>query len=629
MSATFTSPSAIHRRWLPVLVILLAVAAGAVWSWGRWLDPIIDFGREIYVPWRLVEGDALYREIDYLNGPFSPTFNCIWLRIFGRSLRALFVLNLLILTVAALLIHDLQAKATDGFTALIGALTFVGVFAYGQYEYIANSNWMAPYSHDLPHGIVLTLLGLALLYRAVARDNSRLYLLSGACLGLVFLTKAEVFLASLIGFGCGMGVIWMRHKRTERRRVFSISAWWLGGVLCPILLALIWLLWQLPAPDAFRGLAGTWPHVLGGSFSSIPAYPYFMGIDNIPGNSWRIVKWLVGYGACGGLVWAICRYLPKRVLEPFPVRAAAMLVGAVLTVVLVRGTPLFLLDYARPWQILLLATLTGVALGVWRQRHDQSPPEVQVLRVAGIVFSLVLLAKMILFVRVWQYGFALAMPAAQIIVALVFWWLPRRLPLAFQRTFCRALAGGIWIGLVAAHVMTTHHFYQEKRHVVGTGGDAFLADSRGAMFEEARRYLSDRIQPGDKLLVVPEGILLNYLLQTPADMPVVALIPWIYQLYREEALLARIADVQPEWLVIVHRDMSEEGARFFGRDYARETAGHLARHYEYIHRIGAMPLSSESFGILIGRRRADIPPESGVTEPPAETTFNPHSPSEN
>lgn len=56
----------------------LALLAGlSVWqlavSWRRWADPIVDFGRELYIPWRLSEGAVLYRDVEDFYGRCRTT----------------------------------------------------------------------------------------------------------------------------------------------------------------------------------------------------------------------------------------------------------------------------------------------------------------------------------------------------------------------------------------------------------------------------------------------------------------------------------------------------------------------------------------------------------------------------
>ena len=31
-------------------------------SWGKWPDPLIDFGRELYLPWRTTQGAVLFKD---------------------------------------------------------------------------------------------------------------------------------------------------------------------------------------------------------------------------------------------------------------------------------------------------------------------------------------------------------------------------------------------------------------------------------------------------------------------------------------------------------------------------------------------------------------------------------------
>ena len=57
------------------------------WSWRKWSDPIIDVGRELYVPWQITQGRVLYRDIASLFGPLSPYVNALWFTLFGVSLR--------------------------------------------------------------------------------------------------------------------------------------------------------------------------------------------------------------------------------------------------------------------------------------------------------------------------------------------------------------------------------------------------------------------------------------------------------------------------------------------------------------------------------------------------------------
>ena len=86
--------------WLAIGALGLAMLA---WSWGTWPNPYVDFGRELYVPWRLAEGDVLYRDIAWFNGPLSAYWNALLFQSFGTSLRVLVFANLLAVVALAIL----------------------------------------------------------------------------------------------------------------------------------------------------------------------------------------------------------------------------------------------------------------------------------------------------------------------------------------------------------------------------------------------------------------------------------------------------------------------------------------------------------------------------------------------
>src|SRR6202158_1220365 len=66
---------------LPVIAGIVAIAV----SWQSWIDPLVDSGREMDVPWRLLQGERLYRDITYYYGPIGPWVNALALRIFGNA----------------------------------------------------------------------------------------------------------------------------------------------------------------------------------------------------------------------------------------------------------------------------------------------------------------------------------------------------------------------------------------------------------------------------------------------------------------------------------------------------------------------------------------------------------------
>ena len=141
------------------------------WSWGGWPDVLIDFGHEVYIPWRLSEGARLYADIAYVQGPLSAYWNALVFRLLGVHLHSIFAANLVIASALTLLLYWLARRVADAFAATLACLVFLCLFACAQYLNTGNYNYVAPYSHPLTHGLVLAIAAIASLERFFSTER--------------------------------------------------------------------------------------------------------------------------------------------------------------------------------------------------------------------------------------------------------------------------------------------------------------------------------------------------------------------------------------------------------------------------------------------------------------------------
>ena len=188
------------RPWYSSLIPMGLLGAAAitllVLGWRRWTHVMIDYGRELYVPWRLSLGEVLYRDVAYFNGPLSPYLNGTLFRAVGPSYIALAILNIILLTITLWLVYRLLADLADRLTAVIGGLLFLVIFALADLTRTGNYNFVTPYSHEMTHGSLLGLATLLVLVNFLRKPSRESPWVMGLLLGLVFLTKAEFLLAA-------------------------------------------------------------------------------------------------------------------------------------------------------------------------------------------------------------------------------------------------------------------------------------------------------------------------------------------------------------------------------------------------------------------------------------------------
>jgi hypothetical protein len=225
-----------------------------------------------------------------------------------------------------------------------------------------------------------------------------------------------------------------------------------------------------------------------------------------------------------------------------------------------------------------------------------------VVRAMLAIFAAVLLAKIILNVRSYHYGFALAMPATLVALAAGISWLP---PIIQRRggnphvlqIFCICIA----LLLAAVHLRVFSLLYATKDVTVGANADQFKASSRGD-----RRALDllpvlaaiDRLPPGKTLATVPEGTMINYLSRRVNPTPYITLMPPEVLMFGEDRIVHAFQEHPPDYIVMLDQsDASEYGFRGFGIDYGVEIAKWINANYS------GVPLSPEpNFPIRLLRR---------------------------
>ena len=108
--------------------------------------------------------------------------------------------------------------------------------------------------------------------------------------------------------------------------------------------------------------------------------------------------------------------------------------------------------------------------------------------------------------------------------------------------------------------------------------------------------------------VLPEGAMLNYLLRIPSPVPYTVLMPPEVFTYGESTILKAFRKAPPDYVLLLHKDTSEFGYRFFGIHYGVSFLHWLLADYEAVWRLGPTPLQADAGGLLLLRRQDGRPP---------------------
>jgi hypothetical protein len=580
-------------------------------SWRKWPDPLIDFGRELYVPWQITQGAVLHRDIASLFGPLSPYVNALWFRVFGVSLTTLIFCNLAIFAAMLAGLYHLVRLTADRLAATLATLSVMLLFGFSQYVAVGNYNFVTPYSHEATHGLALSVALMVALHHGFVRRRLTLFAMAGLCFGGVLLTKPETSLAAAAAAATGLAAALIADGG-DRRRIATSIAVFLVGVTVPALAFFAYFGRHMPAAAAGHAIASAWTAAIGSAVVANDFYRGITGFDAPAANLLRMLRMFAGFAAFAGAgaLIAVRTGTPSPGTPVAPAWRIARLafLGAVILLVPLSGLP-----GALP--LMVLTAMAAFAIEFMRRLGDRASALGMVPMLMLSAFALILLAKMVLNARLFHYGFYLALPAVTVTIVFLVWLVPEWLdswsaPGAGQRF--RVMAILALAAAVVPYPGLSYVRYRSKTIAIGSAGDRFYASDapglwQGAAVRDALARIQELSPSGSTMTVLPEGVMLNYLARRRSPVRVVNLMPPELLTFGEPEVLRSLQAAPPELMLFVHRDVTEYGYPLFGTDqkYGRAIVLWVRAHYDTVQTVGGgRPGDEAGAGIEILKRRS-------------------------
>jgi hypothetical protein len=508
----------------------------------------------------------------------------------------LFVANAVIAGLILLLVHRLLSIISTPLVAFVGTMTVVLVFAFGHYGDNGTYNFLFPYSHEMTHGIVLSFAAMLCFWKFLTTERLRFVAATGLLVGMVFLTKPEIFAAIAAAIVVGLvAVSWLRP------RVPYLAVAWATCLGCAALVPLAAFgLFSLAMPprDALVTVLGGFNYVTNDALRALPYYRGVMGIDDVPASLRRIGIWLGVYALALAPIWFDARRRPpheRTMLAPL---------GAFLIVALLCWW--WFIEVWSQWLSPLPLVLAAAAL--WRaytlfRAPDAATRPVAILQLVTLVFSLALLPKVVLEVQVMHYGFVLALPGTLVVLVIVLDWIPADLN---RRGGTGRIFQAAWFGFLVVFVGTSFWindaFLSRKTYQLGSGGDAFWTYPEiGREVDATLKQLANEAKPGETLVVMPEGAMVNYLARIENPTQHLYFMPGEIAMFGEDAMLASLEAHPPDWICMVPKDLTTWGAPHgFGVDTGVRLWAWVRDNYQPIDQ----PPKDRKFHMRLMRRNA-------------------------
>lgn len=584
------------------MLIFLNFASLTLISWKKWNDLIIDFGRELYLPYLISLGGTIGKDVVHIFGPFSLYFNALWFKIGGPFYTTLILINLILVLLVSYLIFKIFSNLYDEITGIISTFVFLSVFAFAHYGKLGDHNFVAPYSHAVLHGWVLSLIALYLLLRFLKGRKSICHLGIGVCVGGVFLTKPEiffaVFLASVLGIYLSFKICLFCFKDKIKIIIFFI----IGLLLLPVV---SFIYFGLQENVSFSKEVIFNAYTL--SFrSKIILHPYYIATAGMKELGKNLKLSLIGMFNFLLLIFSF--YFIKFLVRNNVVKRAILSLLFIFPVILTASMEfikyplkelieLSLIERGLPF-ILILAMFIAI------KKKNNSEDKI-FLSVFGC-FSFILLFKIFFNVHSYHYGIFLASPAVLLVTSTIVGGLPLIAKAQGNYLILRIYAIGMVVFYAVSNLQLSVKIYNKKNYLIGEGRDSFFyfLNQEGICVNTALKFLKRTLKTEDKFVAFPAGVMLNFLLKKELGIPYYSFVPVELQLFGEQNVLSALKRFPPQYILLVGITTSGQGYVFFGRDYGKNVFAWIIENYTPIRLIGALPFKEiNRFGILILKRK--------------------------
>ena len=586
--------------WKWLVLPLVGVTLARV-SWQKWQDLIVDYGQQLYVPWQLAEGQVLYRDIFYIYGPLSSYVHALLFKIFGPGILVLAWFNMGLIVGLTVLLYQLFRDLSDARTANFICLTFLGVFAFGQYKLGGNYNFVCAYVYELPHGILISFAALLQFIRYLDDPHPKKLGLVGFLTGLVFLTKPEVFFALITALGAGLGLTLYLQPPVSRLKTLIPFA---AGMAAPPIAFIIFLGFYMPVMDSVNSIFGPYLFLTNGELRALPLYKWIMGTNEPWDNLTAMFLYFVVFSFFLFLIYLFNRALNTNIQKYLLGFSVTVCLSIAYLLLYVFNVPW--LSLGRPLPLILLVFASLLAFQIFKDRLE---PSSQTLgQFVLVVFALVLLVKMLLNTHVYHYGFALALPATLIVTAFLIYKLPLLLkPFLSSSQFYQSVMITLVLVFVGYHAWFSNMIYELKTFPISKGKDRVIDydrdfNNRGEAVNLALDYIEKNVHREATFATFPDGVMLNYLARRKSSIADITLNPGVWILVGDEAVLDRLEQAPPNYIVYMDREFPYFGLSKFGVDFAQKIDRWIKNHYSLEVQIGAPPFQGKGFGIQILKR---------------------------
>ncbi|MDD3237375.1 MAG: glycosyltransferase family 39 protein [Candidatus Gastranaerophilales bacterium] len=530
----------VKKEYKSLIVIISVFILCVIWQMYKTANFYVDFGREAYYPQAILNGELLYRDIFNNYGPFSYLYNAFLYKLFGSNLCILYFsgcLNALSIVITLFIIarNFLSKRVSCVFSIFILIFCCFG---------ISFMNYIMPYSYAMVYGLNFFLISVALYLKYIDNFSDKKYLfLAFLFAGLAVANKYEfgLYLLMLIG-----GLFW--RKENLKNSIVCI-----GSALFPSLILFLFLFYQ---GLTFDNLLFWSQHIFAFATAEGVKNAYGEGLTLSIGGMLKIIFsvslliWLVS------IITFIVRLMSAKSLKyALP---AYVLTGYVFIILMINK-----------WSFFLYLLLSGLCIIVTilmfvNIKKLLNYPKILFLSASALLISLKSYWLLNTFAGYGKFFVPLLLLAGLVLIRYSY----------IKNVEAEKVFNQVCVLFLIFYTIGVTLIYQatlaQKTYQIETPRGKLLVNKTDYnAFSGVISYLQQNAKASDKVYVLPEPALVNFLTDTKANCTYNALTPEFIEAFGEDKIIKDFEKLQPEYIIMQNSSLNRY-SYIFGFDYGHK-----------------------------------------------------------
>ena len=526
-----------ENKSLVILWILCSIAL--LIFCGHYNNILLDVGREIYYPQQILNGEVLYKDLFNIYGPFSYIFNAFLYKIFGIKLGTLYFSSIICSYLIVSGTYFISRKFLSEFLSIsIGIFVIVsGICAPHIF------NYTMPYSYGMLYGLVGFIYSILALIKYKQTNNISYFYISSLLCGLCLANKYDFIFYGIFLF---ILAICTRNKKFILNFITCV-------MFIPLICALVLFLQKLSINDCINTFYDIKTLINSKSLT------YFYTNKGIFFDPRIFAIWglnIIKTGICfGGLIFGIKYYEKNKIL------GWIILIFSAISLFVITSPAVFV--FLTPLTILLALIFI---------KNIKTDISIVYLLIGVLCISL---KSFFAFITL-NYGNYITPVLICAFLSVLFTTLNEKYEKAFA------------IGLIIVSINTLIGFSINRFYLSGK-----ISTPKGTIYTtEITAIATDSVIAGleqnkpDKVLIYPEGLIINFLSNTKSSGYYNSLLPIYSESFGDKKFIENIDKLKPEYIILTNLDMTEYGKPHVGDDYAQEVKQYIFDNYQIIDEIG-------------------------------------------